>query len=248
MRGLALILVLASSALAGTTDDAIPDARYRDYGATFAAYTCRIVGMQTDGRPAVATCTLIAPEWALTAAHVVQDMTSCHVLTAEDDAHRVDRMFPHQEYNGRFQHADIALVHVDKPFTLAKYPPITDGTEQLGGVAIAVGYGVTGPISTGWTHGDVQIRAGTQRLDAIEGTVYVCKITRDGVLPLAIGPGDSGGPLFGLDATGRTVLVGVNSYIARTGSGLPRSAVGEESGHTRVAPYRAWIKSIAGVE
>ena len=248
MRGLLLFLVLASSALAGTTDDAIPDARYREYGDTFAPYACRIVGMQTDGRPAVATCVLIAPEWALTAAHVVDDMTSCHVLTSDDDAHRVDRMFPHQAYAGRFAFNDIALVHVEQPFTLAKYPPLTDGTEQIGGVAIPVGYGVTGPISTGWTHGDVQIRAGTQRLDATEGTVYVCRITRDGVLPLAIGPGDSGGPLFGLDANGRTVLVGVNSYISRRGSGVPRSMVGEESGHTRVALYREWIKSIAGVE
>jgi len=248
MRGLAIFLVVASSALAGTTDDAISDARYREYGETFSAYTCRIVGTQTDGRPAVATCVLIAPEWALTAAHVVDDMTSCHVLASDGNAHRVDRMFPHQAYTGRFAFNDIALVHVEQPFTLARYPPLTDGTEQIGGVAVAVGYGVTGPISSGWTHGDVQIRAGTQRLDATEGTVYVCRITRDSVLPIAIGPGDSGGPTFGIDSQGRTVLIGVNSYIARNGSGLPRSAVGEESGHTRVALYREWIKRIAGVE
>lgn len=248
MRGLAIFLVVASSAIAGTTDDAIPDARYREYGATFAAYTLRIVGMQTDNRPAVATCTAIAPHWALTAAHVVEDMATCHVLSSEDNAHRVDRIFTHHGYTGQFQLNDIALVHVDKPFTLKRYPPLTDGTEQLGGIAIAVGYGVTGPISTGWTHGDVQIRAGTQRLNGIEGTVYKCDIARDTILPFAIGPGDSGGPLFGLDAKGRTVIVGVNSYIARTGSGMPRSMLGEDSGHTRVAMYREWIKSIAGVE
>lgn len=248
MRGLLIFLVVASSALAGTTDDAIGDARYREYGQTFAAYTLRIVGMQTDNRPAVATCTAIAPHWALTAAHVVEDMATCHVLSAGDDAHKVDRMVPHEGYAGQFQLHDIALVHVEKPFTLAKFPPLTDGTEQLGSVAVAVGYGVTGPISTGWTHGDVQIRAGTQRLAGIEGTVYKCDIARDTILPFAIGPGDSGGPLFGIDSQGRTVLVGVNSYISRRGSGVPRSMVGEESGHTRVALYREWIKSIAGVE
>lgn len=247
MRGLLVILVLASSALAGTIDDAIGDAQYREYGDTFAPYTLRIVGMQTDGRPAVATCTAIAPHWALTAAHVVEDMTSCFVLSGSA-AFTVDRIFKHADYTGRFQHHDIALVHVVEPFGLKRYPPLTDGTERLGGLAIAVGYGVTGPIATGWTHGDLQIRAGTQRLDGIEGSVYKCDIRRDTVLPFCIGPGDSGGPLFGLDSQGRTVLIGVNSYIARTGSGLPRSQLGEDSGHTRVALYREWIREIAGVE
>jgi S1-C subfamily serine protease len=247
MRGLIVILVLASSAFAGTIDDAIGDARYREYGETFAPYTHRIVGMQVDGSPAVATCTAIAPDWALTAAHVVEDMTSCHVVTGSG-THRVAQVFAHAGYDGRFQWHDIALVRLAQPFTLAKYPPLTDGTERLGGIAVAVGYGVTGPIATGWRNGDLEIRAGTQRLDALEGTVFRCEINRDTVLPFAIGPGDSGGPLFSIDAKGRTVLVGVNSYTSRRGSGVPRSMVGEESGHTRVALYREWIKSIAGVE
>lgn len=50
MRALAIIAGLtAMVAWAGTTEDGIADARYRAYGETFAPYTCRVLGMNTDG-------------------------------------------------------------------------------------------------------------------------------------------------------------------------------------------------------
>jgi hypothetical protein len=52
-------------------------------------------------------------------------------------------------------------------------------------------------------------------------------------------------PALGKAADGRTVLVGVNSYTAKVGTGV-RSRAGEESGHTRVALYLEWIDGIAG--
>lgn len=245
MRALALIAAWSAVVAAGTIEDGIPDSRYRAYGETFAAYTCRLVGENVDGKLQVGTCTLIAPHWALTAAHVVEDMTQCSVLT-EAGLHRIDRVFSHVGYDGTFQRHDIALVHVVKPFELAWYPPLTDGSEQMGSVCTAVGYGVTGKLSSGHDRGDGQIRAGTQRLIATEASVWVCVISRAGSpLPFCIAPGDSGGGLWAKASDGRTVLVGVNSYTATTGKGT-RSRAGEESGHTRVALYLDWIREVAG--
>lgn len=244
MRSLVLALALALPAAAGTIDDDIPDARYREYGETFAPYTARLIGIQHNDTPAVATCTLIDARWALTAAHVVESMTHCTIMTGTG-LHRVDRICVHHEYESRLRH-DIALVRVDTPFSLARYPELSDGSERLGGVCAAVGYGATGWLTTGFVNSDSEIRAGTMVLDEEEGTNYICRIDRGrSPLPFCIAPGDSGGGLYAAAADGRTVLIGVNSFVSRSGGVKPmRSAVGEESGHTKVSPYVDWIREV----
>lgn len=245
MIRLLIFFAWSSVALAGTTEDSIEDARYREYGERFSRYTFRLIGETVDDQVQVGSCTAIRPHWALTAAHVVKDLAKCSVMTA-DGLHRIDRVFIHRDYDGTFQNADIALVRVAQPFGLTYYPPLTDGTEQLGAVCAAVGYGVTGPLSTGHDRGDGQIRAGTQRLVAAENSVWVCLVRRSGSpLPFCIAPGDSGGGLWSRAADGRTVLIGVNSYTATTEK-KTRSKAGEESGHTRVALYLEWIAEVAG--
>ena len=234
---------VAVVAQAGTIDPGIDDGRYREYGETFATYTCRVMGTNADDELLAGTCTIISPRWALTAAHVVADMTEVYVVCGKEP-HRVDRVFIHAGWGGAFAKDDIALVRLAKPFPLTYYPPLTDGTEQAGTVCTAVGYGVTGTLESGWVTGDNLIRAGTQLLASQERSVWVCQITRHGTpLPYCIAPGDSGGPLWARASDGRTVLVGVNSYTAKAGTDV-RSRAGEESGHTRVAMYLDWIAEV----
>jgi secreted trypsin-like serine protease len=165
------------------------------------------------------------------------------------DRHRVDRVFAHREWrDAEYGWHDIALVHVERPFSVRAYPALSDATERLGSVAAVSGYGMTGTLAVGLQAGDQRLRAGTVFLGAIERGVYVCPIRRTpdaGPLPACIAPGDSGGPLWATAADGSTRLVGVNSYVARVG-GRARYVVGEESGHTRVALYLDWIAEVTG--
>jgi hypothetical protein len=76
------------------------------------------MGTNTNEELQVGTCTIVAPHWALTAAHVVADMTEMYVV-AGTEPHRVDRVFAHAGWGGTFAEHDIALVHVSRPFALA---------------------------------------------------------------------------------------------------------------------------------
>lgn len=250
MRGMLLLIFAFASVVAsgGTIEDTISDARYKQYGATFAPYTRPLRGVDKAGRTPHGTCVLISPHWALTAAHVTEDLVAAGI-EMPDGERIVTKFVPHPEFTHDFGWHDIALVHVSKPFGLLKYPPLSDGTEKLGSVAAAAGYGVTGRLSTGIRFDDAGLRAGTMRLVAEERAVLVCAISRhNSPLPYCIAPGDSGGPLWATASDGSTRLVGINSCVSRKGGGKPRHIAGEESCHTRVSLYLEWIRTTAGLD
>ena len=238
MRWAALIFVLALPAAAGTIEDSVPDSRYVEYGRAFSTYTARFKGTAADGRTHSATAVLIAPRWALTAAHVAEGCDGVTLRYSGDRSQSIGKVVLHPEWGNKIGYADIALLQADDDFGLDFYPPLSEGGE-VGRVASVAGYGVTGPLSYGHRLADGQLRAGTQVVDRIERNCLICDLTRRGsVLEYGIAPGDSGGPLF---VDGK--LAGINSYTASPRS-YTRSQYGEESGHTRVAMYRDWIRGI----
>lgn len=77
-RSFAAFLLGVPAAMAGTTDDGVPDSRYIEYAKAFAPYTAKISGLGSDGRRSEATATLLDPHWAITAAHVVHGWDERH--------------------------------------------------------------------------------------------------------------------------------------------------------------------------
>ena len=246
MRALGIFLLCwASSAFAGTTDDALPDARYLAYAEGFRPYTARIIGLRTDGTTPTGSCVLIHDHWALTAAHVVEDWTR-GIVHSSNGIRRIEKIYSHAKYqNWNAGWHDLALVRVAEPFGLDWYPPLSSGQETLGATVSVAGYGMTGRLSTGHTHGDGALRAGTGRIVRFERGCIVLPAMRGGSpLPLCIAPGDSGGPLF---VAGR--LAGINSFTMKDVDGTrTRSRVGEESAHTRVSLYHDWFHDVMGEE
>ena len=237
-----LLLLTAPVAAAGTTDDAVPDARYVAYAKGFAPYTAKLDALDSGGRRQIAAATLISDKHALTAAHVVDGVTDI-VLTTGSTKHRIETAYIHPEWAERLGRHDIAVLRSEEPFGLTFYPPLSAGEESVGEMVSICGYGVHGKLSTGYTDSDGRLRAGTNTIERIEGSLIVC-LARRGSSPLefCISPGDSGGPLF---CRGR--LAGVNS-ITMKDKGPLNSREGEESGHVRVSLYREWIEQVMKCE
>lgn len=240
MRAAILIVAMCSMSVAGTTDDAVPDARYVEYGRAFSPYTCQISGLGADGRRASASCTLLSPVWAITAAHVVHGTTDI-LVTSGTLSRAVAAVVVHPEW-AHDTHGlhDLALVRCDDPLELDFYPALSDGSEHLGQVVSIAGYGLHGRLTEGHTTHDGLLRAGTQTIERFERSIIVCHAKcGTSALELCISPGDSGGPLF---AGGR--LAGVNSFTMAAKGATLRSRQGEETAHTRVSLYREWIRGV----
>jgi hypothetical protein len=162
-----LIAVSALAASAATIDESRGDSRYLDYGATFAGYVVRVVGPNAEGVPLAGSGTLISPHWVLTAAHVPHEMQSVTVVLGGERL-ACDRVVRHPEWTGIHGWHDIALVRLGQHRHAEVYPRLADGTERLGSVAAAAGYGMTGTLTRGLTGGDQRLRAGTCVLGSIE--------------------------------------------------------------------------------
>lgn len=239
MKTAIIAFAVASSCLAGTTDDAIPDAAYLRYADGFRPYTLEVRVVEPSGQLAVSSAVAIGGRWALTAAHVVDD-----AATATVAGNPVRVSFIHPEYRrNEFGRFDIAMLRLRDDLGLDYYPPLSTGQENVGDVVSLAGYGVTGRLSAGYDRTDGRLRAGTNRIVRFEKTLLVCPARRGGSpLPMCIAPGDSGGPVF-VGAGRDAVLAGIASFTMKD-KGPLRSREGEEMGATRVSLCREWIDSV----
>jgi hypothetical protein len=202
----------------------------------------------------LASGTLVAPDWVLTAAHVVDDARSL-TFSIGGQIYHVDRTIPYPGWRrDLWSGYDIGLAHLTKPVDNIKPAQLYAGTAELNHTDTVVGFGKTG---TG-EHGDIKcdgFKRGAQNViteidnkrllvaDFQNPVPATFSFEYDRPLPLGglIAPGDSGGGLFITTPTG-TYLAGVNSFVG-SDFGAPRSVYGNFSGHTRVSAFRDWIEA-----
>ena len=240
MKSAAILLLLAGFAAAGHRDVDTPDEAYVDAGREWRHVTCEVSGEERRGVRAKGSGVAIHPEWVLTAAHVLEDAPRDVRVRFDDGTTRqASRLVQHPEFSRtRVGFNDIALVRVAEPLTIGEYPAIA---ECVGGEPVqVVGFGMFGKLDGGELDYDGRLRAGCTFADTMQGTCIVC-LAKRGRCRLLYCPasGDSGGPLF--NAHGN--IVGIHSFTARP-AGVRRGQYGEESHHTRVADYAAWINAV----
>jgi len=210
---------------------------------------------------------LIAPEWVLTAAHLLdplltipeEDPVLLTEVTFGNKAYHSVELFQHGDWdNNAYSGYDIGLIHLDEPVEGIRPAPRFRGTWEQGRLGIPVGFGMTGTGETGFvpgTYGDK--RAGTNRVDVFEAgdrrDARLLMVDFDNPddrddsvygspkptgLEILSAAGDSGGGLF----IGRQ-LAGITSFVDNV-DGSSNSDYGDMVGFTRVSHFNDWINEI----
>ena len=234
-------LIYCSLALAGTIDPKNSDQQHIEYGKKHEC-VLRIMGIMGDQLNSFfrGSCVLIDENYAITAAHVVVDSISQHIVY-KGKAYPAEIIAVHALFDKKIGKHDIAVIKLQRPIRLDFYPSLYTGRDEVSKVCSISGFGFYGNFNKGSSHKnfDNKRRAGSNIISAIEKNLLICS-TADSpqtTLEFLITSGDSGGGLF-ID----NKLAGINSCVFAK-DGNANSDYGDTSGHTRISDYHIWIKN-----
>jgi hypothetical protein len=192
-------------------------------------------------------CTLIAPQWAITAAHVVEGnppFVSYFVLFG-GKRYDVEKIVIHplRKRNAVDSSADIALLKLTKPVEGIAPVPLYDLSDEAGKKIVMVGRGRSGDGLTGASEDRGTLRGATNEIDgALENSLLVIfdappfGTELEGIT----GPGDSGSPAF-IEKDGKSYIVGVASF----NSGDPDKGTSSKyqtfTAYARISTRRDWV-------
>ena len=186
--------------------------------------------------------TLIGPQWALTVGHVGQDILQGHEVTIAGQSYSVERVILHPEWKTRM--LEMALLKLDRPVQGVDPIPPYEKADELVQIVTFVGRGDTGTGLTGPIDRDHKLRAATNRVERVEGSMLVFRFDApedEHVTQLEgiSGPGDSGGPALIETADGLRL-----AGLSVASSGRPKGRYGAWEFYTRVSPEAMWIWDI----
>jgi len=235
------LVVYTLTACAGTIDPKRPDQDYIEYGAKHHC-VLKLLGHMNDDKntPYTASCVMIDPYYALTAAHVVHGTMTQYIIY-DGIPHTCLITAIHADFRPqKMGYNDIAILRLHQPINLEFYPELTTDTKEISKVCSIAGFGHTGTLISGYicSKDDGKKRAGSNIVHSIDKHLLICSSTdKSTSLEFLICPGDSGGGLF-IDQK----LAGINSCVFAD-DGKTNSDYGDNSGHTRISIFSDWIKT-----
>lgn len=194
-------------------------------------------------------CTLIAPEWALTAAHTIEEnpaFINYYVLFG-GRRYEVEKIIIHPaRVRGTVDSsADLALLKLKQPVTDIKPALLYDRMDEADKEVVLAGYGTTGNGIAGQNGERGKLRAATNK---IEGPLENSLLMVFDAPPFATelegigGAGDSGSPAL-YEENGRLFIMGVSSFNSGNAKQGTSSKYGTFSGYARISTRRAWIQA-----
>jgi len=196
---------------------------------------------------------LIAPDWVLTASHLLA-FSSSATFTINGVSYNSAAVFRDSlSFNPGTNGGDFALVELSTPVTNITPAILYTGASEFGMLGTYVGYGFTGTGLTGYKTLDGKKRAFQNTIDTtfnnpaqVFGSLFVNPQdpSTGTALPLegCVAPGDSGGGVF-VQIGSQFELAGVISFVGYT-NGTGNSVYGNISGFSRIAAGLPWIESI----
>ncbi len=239
-RSLYVSLVLA---LAATQSSAIVIRHDRDDG----AYRALAARYPAVGRVLTAAeCVLIAPSWALTAAHVGEAVGPFgRTVSFGGRPYRIEKVILHPEWvsSGFESGRDVALLKLAAPVLGVAPVHLYAGDDETGKIVTFVGEGETGTGLSGPSRGAGSgLRGATNRVEAASETSirFLFDAPPGGTeLEGISGPGDSGGPAL-LERDGKLYTLGVSS--ANASEPGKTCQYGSTEIYARVSTVRGWIE------
>lgn len=258
-----LLLVASSTASAIVVRDDIDDAKYRIQASEFPA----LVDMPGEGHGV-----LIAPQWVVTAAHVIPAHAETEQVVINGIPRDVERVVVHPGHKRPPQALadqalatwdwtlfivllsssdDIALLKLAKP--VADVAPVAfhEGAGEYGQVVQVIGKGATADGITGFDmHSShrTELRRAYNTVTSAHDRWFCYVFDKPSeALPLegGSGSGDSGGPIL-IQTANAWRLAGLTSWTAphQGTTRVPFGQYGQISCNVRLRHYEAWMQSV----
>jgi hypothetical protein len=192
-------------------------------------------------------CTLIAPRWAITAAHVVESNPGFidYYVVFGGKRYEVEKIIihPKRTRDAVDSSADIALLKFKEPVTGITPALLYDRMDEAGKQVVLAGYGKTGNGLTGATGERGKLRGATNEIEgALENSLLlVFDAPPHGTdLEGINGAGDSGSPAI-YEENGKLYIMGVSSFNSGDEKKGTASKYWTFEGYARISTRRQWI-------
>lgn len=239
------------------------DTGYTRYIASEADYPA-VFPLEQQAQRKVCIATLIAPQWALTAAHCVTETSlqatlddgQSYAVKIARNTHQVEAVIMHPRWTGMGTHVldhqqiDLALLRLSAPVEDVEPVALYRGHSEQDKIMTFLGWGYTGVGTTGISVDDARLRFARNTVMQADARLRF-EFSNPAVLDSAAvefegipGLGDSGGPAL-YDDGGRTLLAGV--AIGELSDPRTKRRAGRYGAvvvYERVSQHLDWIDSI----
>jgi secreted trypsin-like serine protease len=202
--------------------------------------------------------TLIAPEWAITAAHCIQESgmadalrnSAAFTVQIAGSEFQVAKVVVHSLWNGSTgdlrdpAEVDLALIQLSQPASHVQPIPLYDKFDEMGQVVYFLGWGYAGTGNSLRRFNDGRLRRAQNTVAAADTQLRFHfddpteRLSRAVALEGIPGLGDSGGPAI-LNAGGNNSLAGV--AVGELNQGRRAGAYGAVVIYERISRHRVWI-------